>query len=219
MSEMSESGTVWSITINNPSEEDRATLKAWPAYVKELVGQDEVGENGTLHFQGLVKCKYTTKFSAIKKWLTRAHIEKARNVKALMNYVQKTETAVEGTQMKLTESVSESKEYITPSKFPRLVVKMAKEYMTKHDWKIHGEWFDMYEAYEYVSFRNAVVNATIREMIKEGWHIELLAVNPQVMKALNMYFLELWEETNHCYSYPFEDMMKTGLRPKRSEML
>lgn len=217
MSEMSESGTVWSITINNPTEEDRAVLKAWPAFVKELLGQDEVGENGTLHFQGMVKTKYTVKFPALKKWLPRAHIEKSRNSKALEQYVQKKETAVENTQVRMSESVSENKEYVIPSKFPRLVVMKAKEYMDNHDWKIHGQWFDMYDAYEYKAFRDAVVNATIREMIKEGWHIELLAVNPQVMKALNTYFLELWEETNNCYSCPFEDMMKKGLRPKQNE--
>lgn len=217
MSEMSESGTVWSITINNPNEEDREALKAWPSFVKELIGQDEVGENGTLHFQGMVKTKYTVKFSALKKWVSRAHIEKCRNSKALEQYVQKAETAVENTQVRMSESVSENKEYVIPSKFPRLVVKKAKDYMTTLDWTIHGQWFDMYEAYEYKAFRDAVVNATIREMIKEGWHIELLAVNPQVMKALNTYFLELWEETNCTFSYPFEDMMRKGLRPKNIE--
>lgn len=213
MSEMSESGTVWSITINNPSDEDREALKSWPSFVKEVIGQDEVGENGTLHFQGLVKCKYTTKFNALKKWLPRSHIEKARNVKALMNYVQKSETAVEGTQIKLSECVSESKEFITPSKFPRLVVRKAMEYMDQLDWKLNGEWYDRYEAYEYRSFRDAVIQATLKQMVREGWHIELLAVNPQVMKALTTYWSELWEERNSIGS--FEETMCEGLKPKK----
>lgn len=219
MSEMSESGTVWSITINNPNEEDREALKAWPSFVKELIGQDEVGENGTLHFQGMVKTKYTVKFSALKKWVSRAHIEKCRNSKALEQYVQKAETAVENTQVRMSESVSENKEYVIPSKFPRLVVKKAKEYFDKEDWRVDGKWFDIYEDYTTKSFQDAVVNATIREMIKEGWHIELLAVNPQVMKALQKYFLELWEETNCVYSHSFEDMMRKGLRPKNIEIV
>lgn len=91
----------WSITINNPAEEDRQALKDHPTFVKKVVCQDEVGDNGTLHIQGYVQTTQV-RFSAIKKWLPRAHIEVARNQKALLNYVQKDDTAVEGTQQQIT---------------------------------------------------------------------------------------------------------------------
>lgn len=93
-------GSWWSITINNPTDEDRQLLAAPPAYVRELIGQDEIGQTGTLHIQA---CANTTqqRLSALKEWLPRAHLQKAYKGKegaALKNYCQKSETAVPGTQ-------------------------------------------------------------------------------------------------------------------------
>lgn len=90
-------GSHWSITINNPAETDRQALKDHPTFVKKVVCQDEVGDNGTLHIQGYVQTTQT-RFSALKKWLPRAHIEIAKNPQALLQYVRKEETAVAGTQ-------------------------------------------------------------------------------------------------------------------------
>lgn len=91
--------TWWSITINNPTEADRQALEKGnlPTYVKSVRLQDEVGEQGTLHIQAAVNT-LQVRLSAIKQWLPRAHIEVARNRDALLNYVQKEETAVAGTQ-------------------------------------------------------------------------------------------------------------------------
>lgn len=120
---MSAKSTWWSITINNPVDADRELLKTPPDFVKHVVGQDEIGEEGTLHLQYAVQCKSQQRFSAIKAWLPRAHIEPARNVKALQNYVTKTESAVEGTQFSTTSASS----YITPSAFPRWLAKYFQD--------------------------------------------------------------------------------------------
>lgn len=87
----------WSVTINNPTEDDRKRLGEPPDWVKEVHYQDEVGQEGTLHIQG---CLVTAqcRFSKIKSYLPRAHIEVARSKEALLKYVKKTDTAVEGTQ-------------------------------------------------------------------------------------------------------------------------
>lgn len=73
-------------------------LKEYPSFVKKVMYQDEVGAEGTLHIQGAVQTAQT-RFSAIKKWLPRAHIEVARNPQALLNYVAKEDTAVPHTQV------------------------------------------------------------------------------------------------------------------------
>lgn len=92
----------WSITINNPTEEDRSLLAKdnLPTWVKGVHYQDEVGHEGTLHIQGAVNTAQV-RFSALKQWLPRAHIEVAKNKAALLKYVQKAETAVSGTQVVL----------------------------------------------------------------------------------------------------------------------
>lgn len=215
---VSESGTVWSITINNPTDEDRKALGEFPAFVKEVVGQDEIGVEGTLHFQGLVKCKYTVKFTAIKKWLNRAHIEKAKNVKALMNYVKKSETAVEGTQIEMSESVSESKEYITPSKFPRLVARKFFELMDEMEWKVEEEYL-VYDTFDVPKLRDIAIETTIRHLIRTGWHIELLAVNPACIKALKTYWVDLCTDVQKRYSSEsFLELMRKKLKVENTQL-
>lgn len=90
----------WSITINNPTEEDRLRLleKNFPSFVKYWKAQEEVGKEGTPHIQGALQTTQT-RLSAVKGWLPRAHIEVAKDKVALLKYVEKAETAVEGTQV------------------------------------------------------------------------------------------------------------------------
>ena len=83
--------TCWSITINNPTQEDYEAIKNLPAGWS-ILGQPEVGEKeGTPHLQLCLKT-LQVRPSAVKKQFRRAHIEVARNPKALMKYVQKEET-------------------------------------------------------------------------------------------------------------------------------
>jgi len=90
---MSDRATCWSVTINNPikADEDNISLarqKGW-----KVDGQKEVGKEGTPHYQLVVKTPQV-RFSALKKAFPRSHIEKARNVTALEQYVVKEETRV-----------------------------------------------------------------------------------------------------------------------------
>ena len=88
--QMSDRATCWSITINNPTENEMApTLPAKWA----LTGQVEKGEEGTEHYQGMLKTPQE-RFSAIKKVFPRAHIEVARNRKALEQYVHKSDSRI-----------------------------------------------------------------------------------------------------------------------------
>jgi len=105
--------STWSITINNPSasdEEDmsRARQKGW-----KVEGQLERGENGTPHYQLMVKTGQV-RFSAVKKAFPRAHIEPARNEAALKEYVHKDKT-------KVGELQSENEFYPSLAKFWRMV--------------------------------------------------------------------------------------------------
>lgn len=60
----------------------------------KLSGQYEEGEEGTRHFQGML-CTPQVRFSAVKRVFPRAHIEVARNKKALEKYTNKEETRLE----------------------------------------------------------------------------------------------------------------------------
>lgn len=95
---MSVRASWWSLTINNPTPDDRAALKAPPKFVQDLYYQDEIGKLGTLHIQGCIHTIYS-RSAALNDWLPSAHIEKAKKPPgALKNYVKKKdETTVEGT--------------------------------------------------------------------------------------------------------------------------
>lgn len=90
---MSVRANCWSITINNPTQTDeyniaQARQKGW-----KVLGQLEKGENGTPHYQLMLKTPQV-RFSAVKSTFPRAHIEVSRNPTALASYVQKDETRV-----------------------------------------------------------------------------------------------------------------------------
>jgi len=87
---MTDRATCWSITINNPLITDyQIPLPVgWT-----LDGQLERGEQGTEHYQGMLRTNQV-RFSAVKKVFPKAHIEVARNPTALKKYVHKEETRV-----------------------------------------------------------------------------------------------------------------------------
>lgn len=92
---MDDKACCWSITINNPTEEDHQQWAALSSihWVKETKAQMEKGEEGTLHLQGMVRTQ-SVRFAALKKALPRAHIEAARQPAALAKYVAKEDTRV-----------------------------------------------------------------------------------------------------------------------------
>jgi len=83
--------TCWSITINNPTEADDENIALAKQRGWRVEGQKEKGENGTVHYQLMVKTPQT-RFAAMKKAFPRAHIEIARNGTALAKYVKKKTT-------------------------------------------------------------------------------------------------------------------------------
>lgn len=89
--QMSERGTCWSITINNPTNADLNVT--FPDTRWRMKGQIERGAEGTEHYQGMLETPQV-RFSAVKKVLPRAHIELAKNKKALEKYVSKTDTRI-----------------------------------------------------------------------------------------------------------------------------
>ena len=163
---MSERATCWSVTINNPIKADDENIaivrqkSGWTVY-----GQKEVGENGTEHYQLMITTPQV-RFSAIKKAFPRAHIEIARDRKALTKYVNKEDTRI-GTLPKDTS-------------YPSMSTVMA--------W--FGEEFDNYRSIgdgindsELLTIFDVMINKKIRQ----GYYVESIAVNPQVRSSVKMY--------------------------------
>lgn len=99
----------WSLTIFDPGEYAiLANKESWPHWIRETKFQEEVAPTtGKRHWQ-VALFTQQVRFSALKKIFPSAHIEVARNKDALMNYVEKSDSAVPGTQQHLKNE----KEYL-----------------------------------------------------------------------------------------------------------
>lgn len=155
----------WSVTINNPSVCDEENIgiarqKGW-----QVEGQKERGENGTEHYQLYVNTRSQQRFSALKKAFPRAHIEVARNVMKLKEYVVKEDTRVG----ELPESRYPSQAQV---------------------WKWFQEYFDTYKPSgdgiddEEMLY---IFDKMIHQKIREGYYVELMAVNPQIRSVIKMF--------------------------------
>lgn len=166
--------TCWSVTINNPtrSDDDNIALakqkSGWAVY-----GQKEVGENGTEHYQLMITTPQV-RFSAIKKAFPRAHIEIARDRKALTKYVNKEDTRT-GTLP-------------TDNKYPSMQTL----------WDMFAQWIDDKQDWWNWNSDKALeqFDKFICSSIEEGYIVETLAVNPQIRSCVKNYFVPMMYRSN-----------------------
>lgn len=178
----SERATCWSVTIlmktvsKETAEEciNRARQQGWT-----VDGQLEKGEGGTEHYQLMVKTPQI-RFSAVKKMFPTAHIEVARNPAALEKYVHKEDTR-EG------ELPKQDSSYLSVN---QLWLKMF-------DWT-HKENPEEYAAMKIADYRKMNKDSRLEELdyyasflIKKGYFIEHLIVNPQVRSSFAKFAPEI----------------------------
>lgn len=181
--------TCWSLTINNPTEDDEELISVARQKGWQVTGQKEMGAEGTLHYQLMLRTP-TVRFSAVKKAFPRAHIEVARAPVALAKYVAKEETRV--------SALPEAQErYPSLSKFWGLVVKALdaiNPYIVA-SWMGCADWDDVKGGGRRPTQEEGL-NLAVKWLITYGYHVETLAVNPQVISAWKKFGLELM--TRHC---------------------
>ena len=97
----------WCFTLNNPSDEDTASLPTqasskWP-HVHQCVYQLESGANGTPHYQGYVRFTLQKTLNVVRGYLPRAHWAQARG-NAQQNYEYCTKRKADWESLSLSES-------------------------------------------------------------------------------------------------------------------
>lgn len=84
-------GKYWFFTWNNYSRKNIGELVE--RFGKEkYVFQEEIGEEGTRHLQGVIILKREIDFNKLRKWREAIHWEKVRFLREAKEYVTKTET-------------------------------------------------------------------------------------------------------------------------------
>jgi len=107
----------WCFTLNNFMESE--TIKLQDDKYQYLF-QEEIGENGTPHLQGVIRFKEPVRFTAVKKINGRAHWEKCKNWIASLKYCSKKETAT-------------GKRYTNIEKYLSHVPDVPKDFMPKRN--------------------------------------------------------------------------------------
>jgi len=158
---MTTRSTCWSITINNPTEEDKSPNlpSGW-----KFAGQLERGEEGTEHVQAILTTPQV-RFSAVKRHFPRAHIEIARNKSALQAYVNKSETRI-GT--------------IEPS-YGMTAFQLTEQILDKWDDDVFMRFRISKFEDPYLAYADMLVKELIRKGASGG--IEYVAINPMWRSA------------------------------------
>jgi len=172
---MSDRAIHWSVTINNPRDDDEENIATARARGWIVEGQKEVGENGTPHYQLYVNTRSQQRFTALKKVFPRGHIEIARNPKAVKQYVHKEETRV--------AELPNSDRYVTSQKrLWELVVDELHGGDIPKKYRIDGATDEPFDEGRFVPLE--AFDCACDRLIRKGFHcVETMAVNPQVRSA------------------------------------
>lgn len=164
---MSDRGTCWSITINNPIPADDDNIALAKQRGWKVEGQLEQGEQGTPHYQLCVKTPQV-RFSAVKKAFPRSHIELARNTKALEAYVSKEDTRVAALP--------------TNDRYPS----MAKLWSMFYTWFYEHNYIKQHDSWDPEKWLT-IFDSFIEDKMYEGYVVETMAVNPQVRSIIKKF--------------------------------
>lgn len=160
----------WSVTINNPTQDDEDYMELARQRGWKIDGQKERGKEGTEHYQLHVTTPQV-RFSAVKKAFPRAHIEVARNVTALQQYVNKEDTRV-------APLVASQDKYPSQKRFFELIWDVILATPSEY-------WFLKLDPPRYGSFIGAerphrlAYWKACAELIGRGYVVEGMGVNPQ----------------------------------------
>jgi len=208
---MDNRATSWSVTINNPTSTDEeqialARQKGW-----KVEGQLEQGTEGTPHYQLLVKTSQV-RFSAVKKAFPRAHVEQARNVSALQQYVTKSDT-------RLSMLPTSQEKYPSMSKLWDLITLYLNEqpFYSKHIYEQSLRIMGLVSEERGELVMN-MFDSAIAHLIRQGYHVESMAVNPQVRSCWKRYYKPIFERSakQSCDNFQTDRQTDTALESEIS---
>lgn len=157
----------------------------WPQWVKKVHGGlEECPDTKRVHYQGAIQCRGQQRFSAIKKWMPKAHIEAARDPAALKQYVMKEETAIAEKQV-----LENATPYVDNQRALYMIAAEKINYGVEELAKVLGDSVDRIAEREFVLLANRVV---YREP-----HLCGVMSKPDVMRGWKMFretFVKLVDE-------------------------
>lgn len=172
---MTERANLWEVTINNPTDSDRECLSLAMQKGWKVIGQKEVGENGTPHWQMAIRTPQV-RFSAVKKMFPRGHISVARSAPALLKYVTKEQTRAGDLPTQQDKYPSLSKFWDLVFQYLNGLEKDGLDYVALEEGKVR--FYDEGRERLYRKAPLTMLDEAMRNLIVRGYHVEGIGCNP-----------------------------------------
>lgn len=188
----SERSSAWILTINNPTEFDDEQIHTARRRGWKCIGQKEQGEDGTPHYQMVVRTGQV-RFSAVKKVFTRAHIEACENPIACETYCTKPET-------RIGDLPPEENRYPTMNQVYELWWGWLVDEGYGYSESVISDNPLLWRPNEGTRVADGdqlliIFDKFVRAAIASGERVEVLAVNPQIRSSIKKFGFSILKRT------------------------
>lgn len=184
--------SAWILTINNPTEFDDECIQTSRRRGWKCIGQKEQGEDGTPHYQFVVRTGQV-RFAAVKKLFNRAHIEPCLNVHAAEVYCTKTETRIG--ELPLAENT-----FPTMNQIYEMWWAWVVDEGYGYSESLVSDTVSLWRPNEGTRVADGdqllvIFDKFVRSAIASGERVEVLAVNPQVRSSIKKFGFSILKRT------------------------
>jgi len=183
----------WSMTINNPDENDWALVeRSHEDFIKQICHQEEKGEDGTPHIQAYIKLNKQQRMSYCKKLFPRGHFKPLTNDEYKLNclrYAQKRDdTRQEGLTINTyNEGIPDVVAFLR-----KIVEASVPSFDPTKDYNpdSHQQWMDMYFRPKQLLLE---IDAQERLAVVKRPTVAKLLVSPTYTRIKKLYLREIVE--------------------------
>jgi len=190
--------TYWSVTINNPDENDYLIVRnPNPKYIREMVWTPEVGAEGTQHIQAWVRLQRNQSKAFVKKLYPRAHLkytDKDVYNENSHQYAQKNDETTAGNHhITLNDPLPANDSLLYK------VLDQAYDRMLEREpkWKDRHEHEGLRDVIQSITIKQLCCDIIEREMIMERSGLEKIFISPVYEKMKSKYWREILYRLKH----------------------
>lgn len=185
--------TYWSITINNPDENDYLIVRnPNPKYVREMVWTPEIGgEEGTPHIQGWIRLQRNQSQAFVKKIYPRAHLKPCRKDDYNENchrYAQKNDDTTAGNHhITINDPIPASDTILYKVLEQGFELMMERRSFLRD----HYEQGGIKDVIQRIDVRGLYTDIVERDMIMKTAGLEKIFISPAYEKMKSKYWREI----------------------------
>ncbi len=201
----------WCFTLNNPEKSDISSLISFADQKDQYLFQEETGEEGTPHLQGMFLLKNKIAFSTLKTKFPKIHWEPMRNKKASIEYCKKAETRTGEifTNMKIKRKVDDPLDNLNLYPYQSEILKIIS---TKPDNRtIHWYWEENGNIGKTTIAKHICMNHNALYLSGKGNDIKYAVSEYLKKNDLNVVIFDFTRSIENYISYESIESVKNGI--------